>query len=149
MKFKKQCFSTELSKLYGRDNYQSHIKVGREYWYYFSRDKEFSDGWYKIKVTYVRSGCAFYVFSDMPELAERFFPINCFMASALVYADINPIIDLEDFGTELDKKMYRFDTEHTIVYNWPNEEEIEIDEKTQDFDFDFLVINTVCKNIDE
>ena len=149
MKFKKQCLSTELHDLYGRDGYQSHIKVGREYWYYFSRDNDFSEGWYKIKVTYVRSGCAFYVFSDMPELAERFFPINCFMASALVYADINPIIDLENFGTELNKKMYCFDDERTIVYNWPNEKEFELDENKQELDFDFLAVKIICEKINE
>ena len=149
MKFKKQCLSTELSDLYGRDNYQSHIKVGREYWYYFSRDIDFSEGWYKIKITYVRSGCVFYVFSDMPEIGERYFPANCFMASALVYADINPIMDLEDFGSELEKKMYRFDDERTIVYNWPNEKEIELDENKQELDFDFLAVKIICEKINE
>lgn len=148
MKFKKQCLSTELSDLYGRNGYQSHIKVGREYWHYcLPQEDSQLYGWHKIRITYIRSNCAFYVFSDVPEIPEQYFPIRCFMASKLVYADINPIIDLENFGTELDKKMYRFDDERTIVYNWPNEEEIELDENEQDLDL--LVIKTVCKEINE
>lgn len=127
MKLKKTCFSTCLSDLYGRDGYQSHIEINREYWYYFSRTENLSEGWYKIKVTYIRSGCVFYILSDHPEIAENFFPINCFMASSLIFAEIDPIKDLGDKlgDIEVSKKTCCFDKEHTVVKNWPNEREID------------------------
>lgn len=140
MKFKKVCFSTQLSDLYGEDNYQSHIEEGREYWYYFSRTDELKEGWYKIKVTYIRSGCLFYIFSDYPEIKERFCPVNCFMASAFIFAEIDPTKDLANFGDDIDKKLYCFNTDHTIVKNWPNEREIEIEEEQDPFVF--VMLNT-------
>lgn len=138
MKFKKVCFSTQLSDLYGKDNYQSHIEEGREYWYYFPRTDELKEGWYKIKVTYIRSGCLFYIFSDYPEIKESFCPINCFMASAFIFAEIDPTKDLANFGDDIDKKLYCFNTDHTIVKNWPNEREIEIEEEQDPFVFTML-----------
>lgn len=129
-KFKKICLSTQLKELYGLDNYQSHIEVNREYWYYFTKYSEIPVGWHKIKITYIRSGCAFYVLSDIPEIPENFFPISCFMAASLVFAEIDPNKDLNDFGDELDKLIYRFDDEHTIVHNWSNEETFEVEEGT-------------------
>ena len=140
MKFKNVCFSTQLSDLYGEDNYQSHIEEGREYWYYFPRTDELREGWYKIKVTYIRSGCLFYIFSDYPEIKERFCPINCFMASAFVFAEIDPTKDLANFGDDIDKKLYCFNDDHTIVKNWPNEKEIEIEEEQDPFVF--VMLNT-------
>lgn len=139
MKFKKKCFSTRLCDLYGRDNYQSHIEVGREYWYYFSREPEFNEGWYKIKITYIRSGCAFYVLSDLPEIQERFFPVSCFMAATLVFAEIDPSKDMDHFGTDWEKKMCRFDDERTVVKNWPNAREVELDENDELFSM-FLIM---------
>ena len=144
MKFKKICYSTQLSDLYGRDKYQSHIEVGREYWYYVLPGQDAKMGWYKIKITYIRSGCAFYVFVDYPNIPEDFFPINCFMASTLVFADIDPSKDLENFGTDLEKQIYCFDDERTIVQNWSNEKEFEIKED----DKLFLIISMLCKKID-
>lgn len=149
MKFKKKCFSTQLSDLYGRNGYQSHIEVNREYWYYFSKytglnGLALEEGWYKIRVTYIRSGCMFWVLSDFPEIEERFCPLDCFMASVLVVAEINPTKDLRDFGSELDKKLYCFDTEHTIVEDWPNEKEVEIDEN----DDIFLIACVLLKELD-
>lgn len=143
MKFKKICLSTQLSDLYGRDGYQSHIEEGREYWSFFSRDSEISEGWYKIKITYIRSGCMFYIFSDCPEVKERFCPLSCFFTSALVLTDIDPVKDLNNFGDDMDKKIYYFDTYHTIVHNWPNEKEIEIDESEEGF----LIAFVLCKEI--
>lgn len=143
MKFKKICLSTQLSDLYGRDGYQSHVEEGREYWGFFFRDSKISEGWYKIKITYIRSGCMFYVLSDLPEVEERFCPLNCFMASVLVFAEINPTKDLKDFGSEIDKKLYCFDTEHTIVHNWSNENEIDIDESDEVFPIAYVL----CKEI--
>ena len=136
MKIKKKCLSTVLSDLYGRDGYQSHIELGREYWYYFDENtqafKLTHKYWNKIKITYIRSGCLFFTLSDVPEFKEEFFPINCFMASVLIFAEIDPIKDLGEkllSNIEAAKKKYYFDTEHTIVKNWPNEKEIEVDEE--------------------
>lgn len=126
MKFKKIKLSTMLSDLYGRDGYQSHIELGRDYWYYFGKDSEIEVGWHKIRVTYIRSGCMFYCFPDFPDVKERFCPIDCYMASALVFAEIDPTKDLNDFS-ESEEKLYYFDTEHTVVKNWSNEAEIEVD----------------------
>ena len=145
MKLKKICISTKLSDLYGSDDYQSHIELNREYWYYFSRDSEISEGWYKIRITYIRSGCAFYVFSDLPEIPERYFPISCFMASILIFAEFDPTIDLENFGTDEDKKIYCFDTERTIIKNWPLEKEIDIEPNNSDF----LVLAMLGKQLKE
>jgi hypothetical protein len=149
MKFKKKCFSTQLSELYGRDEYQSHIEVNREYWYYFSSYTSpdgivLKEGWHKIKITYIRSGCVFYVLPDYPDVAENFCPLNSFMASALCFAEINPTKDLKNFGSDEDKKLYCFDTEHTIVEDWPNEKEVEIDEN----DDIFLTACIILKELD-
>ena len=38
MKIKKLQFSTMVSDLWGRDGYQSHIELGREYWYFFDEN---------------------------------------------------------------------------------------------------------------
>ena len=143
MKFKKICLSTQLSDLYGRDGYRSHIEEGREYWGFFSRDSEIDEGWYKIKITYIRSGCMFYMFSNYPEVKERFCPLGCFFTSVLVPTDIDPVKDLDNFGNDIDKKVYCFDTEHTTVHNWPNEKEIEVDES----DEMFLMVSVLCKEI--
>ena len=124
-----------ISDLYGKDGYQSHIKVGKEYWYYFD---EKSDAfkithkhWNKIQITYIRSGCLFYILSDIPEIKENFCPINCFMSAQFILAEIDPIKDLgKDVLGDLDaaKIKFCFNDEHTIVNNWPNEKEIEIDD---------------------
>ena len=135
MKIKKMQLSTRLSDLYGKDNYYSHIQVGREYWWYFcSSDsnicKKHGTGWYKIKITYIRSGCMFYIFSDYNDIEEEFCPIKCFFSSTLIYAEIDPSKDLDGIfqNIEISKLRYCFDTEHTIVKNWPNEREIDVDE---------------------
>ena len=130
MKFKKITYSTMLSDLYGRDNYQSHIEAGRDYWYYFPKDSEIENGWHKIRVTYIRSGCMFYFFPDNPEVKERFCPLNCFMASQFVLAEIDPEKDMAGIldDIEMAKKMYRFNSERTVVKNWPNEETVEIED---------------------
>ena len=81
MRIKRITLSTRLSDLYGKDNYHSHIEEGREYWYYFSGENKISEkygnGWYKIKVTYIRSGCMFYIFpAEVPKLRSFLF-MNC------------------------------------------------------------------------
>jgi len=135
MKIKKAQFSTMISDLWGRDGYQSHIELGREYWYFFDENtaifKKTHHYWNKLKISYLRSGCMFYIFPDEPDVPEEFCPINCFIASQLVLAEIDPIKDigLDMLGNlEAAKIKYCFNDEHTIVNNWPNEKEIEIDE---------------------
>ena len=137
MKIKKNCFSTMISDLYGMDNYESHIKVGNEYWYFFAENTEAYKAthkyWNKIRITYIRSGCLFYILPDDPEVKEDFCPINCFMTSQFVLAELDPIKDLkgllDNIDTEAAKLEYCFDDKHTIIKNWPNEKEVEIDDK--------------------
>ena len=157
IKLKKTQFSTMLSKLFGEDNYQTHLEVDREYWWYFSsRDSDivnkYGNGWYKIKITYIRSECLFYIFSDYPDIKEKFCPVNCFMASSFVLAEIDPIKDLGELlgNIETAKYKYCFDDKLTIVKNWPNERNVEIDEdllKKFNDDIDFLWVMT--NKIDE
>ncbi len=158
IKLKKTQFSTMLSKLFGENNYQKHLEVGREYWWYFaSQDSDivskYGNGWYKIKITYIRSGCLFYIFSDYPDIKENFCPVNCVMAATFELAELDPIKDLGELlgDVETAKYKYCFDDKRTIVKNWPNEKEIEIGEdlvstKFND-DIDFLWVMT--NKIDE
>lgn len=131
MKIKRTTFSTILYDLY-KDDYQSHIEVDREYWYYFVKGNEIADkygsGYYKIKITYIRSGCLFYIFSDHKDIAERFCPIDCFMTSRFEFAEINPIEDLKDIISFKDNALYRFDDTRTIVKNWDNTKYADVDE---------------------
>lgn len=137
MKIKKIFFSTCLSDLYGRDGYQSHIKVGDEYWYYFTENTEVykvsHKNWNKLRISYIRSGCLFYIFPEFPDISEEFCPISCFMTSKFILAELDPIKDLEglmsDIDTESGKIRYCFDDEHTIIKNWPNEKVIDIDDE--------------------
>ena len=155
MKIKKTCFSTQISDLWGRDGYQSHIKVDDEYWYFFNEDSDIfrasQQHWNKIKITYVRSGCLFYVFPDYPEIKEEFCPISCFMTSTFVMAELDPVKDLKDLISDIDsdtaKMIYCFDDEHTIVKNWPNEKEIEVEEdkikELSDLDYFLVKFRTI------
>lgn len=132
MRIKRTTFSTILYDLY-KDDYQSHIEVNREYWYYFVTGNEIADkygsGFYKIKITYIRSGCLFYVFPDYEDITERFCPIDCFMTSRFEFAEINPIEDLKDIMNFKDNTLYRFDDTRTIVKNWDNAEYADVDER--------------------
>jgi hypothetical protein len=141
MKFKKICLSTQLDKLYGKDNYQSHIKVGKEYWWCFFDEKDVTPGWHKIKITYLRSGIAFYVVTDVPEYAERSFALGSLMAATLVPAELDPIRDLtEEFkDSSMARKLYYFDPTYTVVSNWSNEDEIEIEETDESYPY-FLIM---------
>ena len=141
MKFKKICLSTQLDKLYGKDNYQSHIKVGKEYWWCFFDEKDVTPGWHKIKVTYLRSGIAFYVITDAPGYAEKSFAVGSLMAATLVPAELDPIRDLakEFEDSSLARKLYYFDPTYTIVYNWPNEDVTEIEETDDSYPY-FLIM---------
>lgn len=130
MRVKRTILSTRLSDLYGKDEYHSHIELNREYWYYFAGENKISDkygpGWYKLKVTYIRSGCMFYIFPDYPDIEEDFCPTRCFMTSIFEFAEINPIEDLNFNKDDFHSKKYRFDDRRTIVKNWNNNESIEI-----------------------
>jgi len=137
MKIKKNCFSTMISDLYGRDEYKSYIKVGNEYWYFFTENSNEYEAthkyWNKVRITYIRSGCLFYILPDFPEVKENFCSIGCFMASRFVLAELDPVKDLkgllDNIDTEAAKLEYCFDDEHTIIKNWPNERIIEVDEE--------------------
>lgn len=134
MRFKKICLSTQLDKLYGKDNYQSHIKVGKEYWWCFFDEKDVTPGWHKIRITYLRSGIVFYVMTDMPEVPERNFAVGSLMAATLVPAELDPTRDLaEELKGFKDQRLYYFDPTYTIVSNWSNEDEIEVDETDESY----------------
>ena len=125
-----------ISDLYGENDYEKALKVNREYWYYFDESTEIFKAshkhWNKLRITYIRSGCLFYDFPEYSDVKERFCPIQCFMASRFVFAELDPIKDLKDLVKDIDseaaKIKYCFNDEHTIVKNWPNEKEIEVDE---------------------
>lgn len=119
---KKITLSTKLLDLYDKDEYHLHIEVDREYWYYFTTEsniaKKYGSGWYKIKVTYIRSGCMFYIFSDYEDMDEEFCPLRCFMTSQFEFAEINPKKDLDIEGDLFSK--YRFDDVRTTIIDWDN-----------------------------
>ncbi len=119
---KKITLSTKLYDLYGKDEYHLHIEVGREYWYYFTTEsiiaKKYGSGWYKIKVTYIRSGCLFYIFPDYKDIDEEFCPLKCFMTSQFEFAEINPKKDLDIKDDSF--LLYRFDDTRTVVIDWDN-----------------------------
>lgn len=129
MQIKRTILSTRLLDLYGRDEYHLHIELNREYWYYFAGENKISNkygpGWYKLKVTYIRSGCMFYIFPDYPDIEEDFCSIRSFMASVFEFAEIDPIKDLKSMEI-LHLKKYRFDTTRTVVKNWDNSEYMEV-----------------------
>ena len=130
MKIKKKCLSTTLKDLYGKE-YQSHIEVGREYWYFFDTNSDIFKAtgkcWNKLRVTYIRSGCVFYDFPDVPNVPEDFCPLNCIMTSQFELSEIDPIVDLDNMDSgAITKLIFYFDDKHTIVHNWPNEREVEI-----------------------
>lgn len=119
---KKITLSTKLYDLYGKDEYHLHIEVDREYWYYFTTEsniaKKYGSGWYKIKVTYIRSGCLFYIFPDYKDIDEDFCPLKCFMTSQFELAEINPKKDLDIKDDSF--SLYRFDDTRTVVIDWDN-----------------------------
>ena len=143
MKVKRTTLSTRILDLYGRDEYHLHIEVNREYWYYFAGENKISDkygpGWYKLKVTYIRSGCMFYTLPDYPDIEEDFCSIRSFMASVFELAEIDPIKDLKINEDNSYLKKYRFDDTRTIVKNWDNSEYMEInDDEALNFFYSLL-----------
>jgi len=152
MKIKKTRFSTMLSDLYGRDNYQAHLIVGREYWWNFPETSDVyratGRSWNKLKITYRRSGCIFYQIIDAPNLGEQFCPVNCFLSSTLIFADLDPIEDLpfiKESGIEKCKQIYCFDDTRTIIHNWDNSQECNIDEEKfmKEYPNDYITIMTM------
>lgn len=133
MKIKKTTYSTQICDLYGRNDYANHIELNREYWWMWPEDSDVArytgQCWNKLKVSYLRSGCVFYILPEFPDFGEHFFAASCFLASTLILADINPEKDIKfEEDIEMAKKKYRFDDTRTVVNNWPNERESEIDE---------------------
>ena len=130
MKFKKFKLSTTLSGLYGKDNYHSHIEVGKEYWYWFGEETKVwsvtHKHWNKIVVTYIRSGCMFYKVPDVPEISEDYCPLSCYMTSQFEVTELDPIKERLFDDVEKAKKLYYFKGYRTVIHNWPNEKEIEI-----------------------
>ena len=94
----------------------------------------------KIKITYIRSGVAFFIVQGYPDIDEDFFPVGCVMASLLEYAEINPRKDLDwvdfsvnDYYTKEDlEKRYCFCDERTKVLDWDNSKEVELTEDEMD-----------------
>ena len=132
MKIKKTRFSTMISDLYGRDNYQKILTVGREFWWNFPETSDIyratGKSWNKLRITYRRSGCIFYQIIDANNIGEQFCPVNCFMASSLILADLDPIEDLDFIKKEISQKIYCFDDTRTVIHNWDNSRECEVDE---------------------
>lgn len=139
MKHKKIRYSTVLEDLYGKEDYKKHLEVGREYWWYWPGSSDVfehtHEHWTKIKITFERSGVYFYVLPDYPDFTEHFFPVDCFLASHLQYAEIDPMKDLvwdngvnNELSREYLEKRYYFSDEKTVVLNWDNSPESEIDE---------------------
>ena len=72
---------------------------------------------------------------DYPDFTEHFFPVDCFLALHLQYAEIDPMKDIVwdngvncEFSKEYLEKRYCFNDEKTIVLNWDNSAESDIDE---------------------
>lgn len=133
MKIEKSKISTALIDLFGKEDYHKEIKVGKRYWQYFygeddSITKKYGTGWYEIEITYVRSGCVFFIFPKYPDIPEEYFPIRCIFASRLEPSEIDPAKELPTLADNLtlSKIMYYFDDEHTIIKNWDNSPETEI-----------------------
>lgn len=106
-----------MCQLYGDEEYAEHIKIGKEYWFCFpgnsdvykeafGKNAEPTGGfWAKIKITFIRSECMFYVLSDYPNVKEHFASIRSFLAAQMEPA----ILDLnrENFCHHIDSKLAR------------------------------------------
>ena len=76
----------------------------------------------------------FYIFPDYPDVPEQFCGLGSFLASSLVLADLNPKMDLPFIckdGLDISEKMYCFDDTRTIIHNWDNSQECDIDENAE------------------
>ena len=149
MRIKKTRFSTMISDLYGRDKYEKALKVGREYWWNWPADTpvghKHGSGWHKIRITYTRSHCMFYIFPDYPDVPEQFCGFGSFLASSLVLADLNPIMDLpfiKEEGINKCQQIYCFDDTRTIIHNWDNSLEYDINEEEfiKEYPNDYMII---------
>ncbi len=135
MKISKTKISCQLKDLYGKNGYQKTIKVGNRYWYYWANNsvigEKYGQDWYEIEVTYIRSGCMFYIFTKYPDIPEQYCPISCFFTSILVVSELDPIRDIPEFSNDIkySKLLYCFDDEHTVIKNWDNSPESNISEE--------------------
>ena len=153
MKIKKTKFSTTISDLYGRNGgYENALKVGREYWWNWPGNtiigQKHGAGWHKIRITYIRSHCMFYIFPDYPDVPEQFCGFGSFLAASLVLADLNPIMDLPNimkYGIEYSQQMYCFDDTITTIHNWDNSPECEINEEQfmKEYPNDYILLMTM------
>lgn len=157
MKYKKTRYSTVLEDLYGKEDYKKHLEVGREYWWHWPGSSDVfehtHEHWTKIKITFERSGVYFYVLPDYPDFTEHFFPVDCFLASHLQYAEIDPMKDLDWRGYEKMTKKYLekrfcFADEKTIVLNWDNSPTSVLEDDEIDA-FAFLHGEKFNSNLDE
>lgn len=135
MKKRRWTFGTSLADLYGKDNYSKYVEVGKCYWGFFGSESDSSiseitgNQWNKIKITYIRSGVAFYTICGFEnEIEERSFYLKSIWCMQLEVAELDPYNDLPHFWTgSTECSFYRFDDERTVVYNYDNEDkEIEI-----------------------
>lgn len=135
MKKKRITFNTTLQGLYGKDNYYKHIEVDKCYWCFFgmcdnSKVKEVTGkNWNKIRITYVRSGVAFYVVCGYEDqIPEDSFYLQSIKAMQLEVAELDPYKDLPHFWVgSAEELLFRFDDDRTVVLNFDNEnKEIEV-----------------------
>ena len=111
--------SLKLKSLYGQ-NYQKYIKEGESYLVAFTRYdgpcNEINEDqwnayrikypkrakpmvtWFKIKITYLRSGVAFYALEEFPQCNEQYFLVGSLFAEALIPCNINLDILEKDLG---------------------------------------------------
>lgn len=146
-KYKKTSLSTTLVDLYGRDKYQPHIEIDREYWWCWPTDSDVyrytHQTWNRIKITYKRSGACFYILTEFPEYPEQYFSDHSFISETLEYAQLDPMKDVfinEDKPKEYLEKRYRFYDARTEVLNWDNSKEAELDDNEIDFLYDINLI---------
>lgn len=150
MKYKKTSFSTTLVDLYGRDKYQPHIEVGREYWWCWPTNSDVyrytHQTWNKLRITYKRSGACFYVLTEFPDYPEQYFSDHSFISESLEFAQLDPTKDIEWDRHELPleelEKRYCFYDKRTEILNWDNSRESEIDEKDLNI-FDICTQNII------
>lgn len=121
MKMDKICLSTVMKDLYGKNFYYLYFKVNKEYWMYCDSTMTighlYGSGYYKIRITYLRSGCMFYIFSDYPDIPEEYCSTQCYLASTLIIAELNP---RKDLSQKFNDKVYYFDDKLTVVEDWDN-----------------------------
>lgn len=127
---KRITFGTTLQDLYGKDEYPNHVEVGRCYWTFFATCmnpeicEKTNSHWLKIKITYIRSGVAFYTICGYEnEIPENALFLTSIRAAQLEPVELDPIKELPHlFDNERQYKLYRFDDDRTVIVNYDNED---------------------------